>query len=115
MTLLISEEELMTLTESIRKKENKLVGNDDIATAVARVIFIRWMKEHNLWQGYKKHLMNIPGYYQQAWIHPMSIVEFLGGCSFEFDKAYLPWKKYCQTYLTPLMTKCNIWRYKYIS
>ena len=105
----ISEEELMTLIESIRKKENKLVSSDNTPTAVARVIFIKWMKDHNFWQDYKKHLIDTPAYYEMAWIHPITIVSFLGSCSFDYDKAYRPWKEYCQTYLIPLMRKCKLY------
>lgn len=100
---MISEEELMTLIESIRKKENKQVSSDNLFTAVARTIFIKWMKDHNLWQDYKEHLMKYPRNYEQAWVHPVTIVSFLGSCSFNYDDAYCPWKKYCQTYLIPLL------------
>jgi hypothetical protein len=106
---MISEEELMTLIESIRKKENKLVSSDSLFTAVGRAIFIKWMKDHNFWQDYKKHFEKEPQYYEEAWIHPVTIVSFLGSCSFKYDDAYCPWKRYCQTYLIPLMKKCNLY------
>jgi hypothetical protein len=108
MDLIISGENLLALAENITKEENKKDYNEPLRISVGRVIFVGWMKKRRLWEGYKKNLREFPAYYQDAWVKPPSIISFLGACSFDFDNAYVPWKKYCNDYLLPLMEKYNI-------
>jgi hypothetical protein len=76
-------------------KENRAFPNDSWTIAVARVVFVKWMKTRNFWQGYKSNLRNNCGYKELSWIRPSSITDFLGRCSYEYGKAYKPWCKYC--------------------
>lgn len=71
--------------------------------AVGRCVFIKWMKSKGFWGSYKYYFMYpkenmrtfYEQYYQNAWIHPESIRDFLGQTSFDYDNAYKPWTEYC--------------------
>jgi len=99
---------LLALVENITKEKNKKDYNEPLRISVGRVIFIEWMKKRGMWEGYKENLRKHQAFYQTAWVKPDSIISFLGACSFDFDNAYMPWKKYCYDCLLPLMEKYNI-------
>ena len=83
----------------MHKKENRRFADDSWDVAVARTIFVKWMKSRGLWAGYLRHLGEHSSFMKDAWLSPTSIVDFLGQCSYEYDKAFVPWDNYCKTLL----------------
>ena len=81
----------------MHKKENRRFADDSWDVAVARTIFIKWMKSRGLWAGYLRHLGEHPSYMKKAWLSPTFMVDFLGECSYEYEKAFVPWDNYCTT------------------
>ena len=81
----------MKLTE---KSENRKFADDPWHIAVARGVFVKWMKSRGLWGGYIQHLNKHPSMKMDAWDRPNRIKDLLGSCSYEYTKAYLPWCDY---------------------
>ena len=103
----ISEDELRGLVKFTHKRENRRYGSDDWTIAIARAVFVKWMKARGLWGGYVNHFNSRQYFKKPSWELPSNPVDFLGMCGYEFNKAYLPWSDYCNTEL-----KSNIKRFQ---
>jgi hypothetical protein len=77
------------------KKENRIFSDDTLYIAIARVVFIKWMKSRGKWGGYIRHFKECPGYYKEAWRSPEGIESFLGRCSYDYRPSYMDWINYC--------------------
>lgn len=92
-------------------KENRLFDSDSFEIAIARSVFVRWMRKHGKWAKYMRYMQKMSTserdfereYYTSSWVQPDAIVSFLGRCSFDYNNAYLPWKEICKRYLEDMI------------
>lgn len=87
----------------MHEEENRMFVSDTWDMAIARIVFVWWMKSRGLWAGYKKHLNSMPSYKEAAWDRPEELIDFLGNCGYEYVKAYIPWCHYCEQELGRLI------------
>ena len=89
------------------KKENRLYASDSFEVAIARVVFIKWMRKNGKWGKYMEYMrskMNSPKgkeFYEASWLTPRNSIAFLGMNSFDYHGAYIPWRDFCKTKLDP--------------
>ena len=91
----------------MRKKENRRFANDSWEVAIARNIFVKWMKSRGLWSGYMNHFAEYPYFKKEAWEHPQKIEDFLGSCAYDYDYAYVPWTNYCSILIDNIRAEQN--------
>ena len=76
------------------KKENRISADETLYMAIARIVFIKWMKSRSKWSGYLRHFREFPRYFDEAWRKPENIESFLGRCGYNYD-TYIDWIGYC--------------------
>ena len=69
--------------------KNRKVNSDSYQIAVARSLFIKWMKKKGKWNIYKSSIRSAIGY-EDAWMRPSDPEDFLGATSILYDE-YLEW------------------------
>jgi hypothetical protein len=76
------------------KKENRISADETLYMAIARIVFIKWMKSRGEWGGYLRHLKKCPEFFNEAWRKPENIESFLGRCGYNYN-TYIDWIDYC--------------------
>ena len=69
--------------------KNRKVNSDSYQIAVTRSLFVKWMKRKGKWNIYKSGISNTHSY-EDAWMHPSDIEDFLGATSILYEE-YLEW------------------------
>ena len=92
------------------RKENRLYASDSFEIAIARVIFIKWMRKNGKWAEYMKYMkrkasLGGDNFYTDSWLRPKGITDFLGNCSFDYSGTYCPWVTFCKLKLEPAINK----------